>query len=36
MQAMGRWWEENVLLRIAYNAEQLVERKKPAVMFELY
>ncbi|MCX6005955.1 MAG: amidase [Chloroflexi bacterium] len=35
MQAMGRWWEENVLLRIAYNAEQLVERRKPAIMFEL-
>jgi Asp-tRNA(Asn)/Glu-tRNA(Gln) amidotransferase A subunit family amidase len=35
MQAMGRWWEENLLLRIAYTAEQLVERKKPEVMFEL-
>ncbi|MGD0354113.1 MAG: amidase [Dehalococcoidia bacterium] len=35
MQAMGRWWEENVLLRIAYTAEQLVERKKPAILFEL-
>jgi Asp-tRNA(Asn)/Glu-tRNA(Gln) amidotransferase A subunit family amidase len=35
MQAMGRWWEENLLLRIAYNAEQLMERKKPAIMFEL-
>jgi len=35
MQAMGRWWEENLLLRIAYTAEQLVERKKPAVMFDL-
>jgi Asp-tRNA(Asn)/Glu-tRNA(Gln) amidotransferase A subunit family amidase len=36
MQAMGRWWEETLLLRIAYNAEQLVERKKPAVMFDLF
>jgi Asp-tRNA(Asn)/Glu-tRNA(Gln) amidotransferase A subunit family amidase len=35
MQAMGRWWEENLLFRIAFNAEQLVERRKPAVMFEL-
>ena len=35
MQAMGRWWEENVLLRIAYTAEQLVERKKPEILFEL-
>ena len=35
MQAMGRWWDENLLLRIAYNAEQLVERRKPAVMFQV-
>jgi Asp-tRNA(Asn)/Glu-tRNA(Gln) amidotransferase A subunit family amidase len=36
MQAMGRWWEENLLLRIAFNAEQVMERRKPAVMFELF
>jgi len=35
MQAMGRWWEENLLLRIAYNAEQLVERRKPVAFFNL-
>jgi Asp-tRNA(Asn)/Glu-tRNA(Gln) amidotransferase A subunit family amidase len=36
MQAMGRWWEENLLFRIAFNAEQMVERRKPAVLFELF
>jgi Asp-tRNA(Asn)/Glu-tRNA(Gln) amidotransferase A subunit family amidase len=35
IQAMGRWWQENLLLRIAFNAEKLVERKKPGVFFEL-
>ena len=35
MQAMGRWWEENLLLRIAYNAEKLVERRKPIAYFDL-
>jgi Asp-tRNA(Asn)/Glu-tRNA(Gln) amidotransferase A subunit family amidase len=35
MQAMGRWWEENLLLRIAFNAEKLVERRKPAIFFKL-
>jgi len=35
MQAMGRWWEENLLLRIAYNAEKLVERRKPVAYFDL-
>ncbi len=35
MQAMGRWWEENLLFRIAFNAEKLVERRKPQVFFEL-
>ncbi|MCX6004132.1 MAG: amidase [Chloroflexi bacterium] len=35
MQAMGRWWEENLLLRIAYNAERLVERRKPVAFFNL-
>ncbi len=35
LQAMGRWWEENLLLRIAYNAEKLVERRKPVAYFDL-
>jgi Asp-tRNA(Asn)/Glu-tRNA(Gln) amidotransferase A subunit family amidase len=35
MQAMGRWWEENLLMRIAFTAEKFVERKKPAVFFDL-
>jgi Asp-tRNA(Asn)/Glu-tRNA(Gln) amidotransferase A subunit family amidase len=35
MQAMGRWWEENLLLRIAFNAEKLVERRKPVAYFDL-
>jgi len=35
MQAMGRWWEEDLLFRIAFNAEKVVERRKPAVQFNL-
>jgi Asp-tRNA(Asn)/Glu-tRNA(Gln) amidotransferase A subunit family amidase len=34
-QAMGRPWEEHVLLRIARVAESLVERKPPKVAFHL-
>jgi Asp-tRNA(Asn)/Glu-tRNA(Gln) amidotransferase A subunit family amidase len=33
MQAIGRHWEESVLLRTAYNAEQIVERKLPKMYF---
>lgn len=33
MQAMGRHWEENLLLRIAYNAELKVKRILPANYF---
>lgn len=33
MQVIGRHWEENVLLRVAYNAEQEVDRKLPKVFF---
>lgn len=33
MQAIGRHWEENVLLRVAYNAEQEVQRKLPRLYF---
>jgi len=35
MQAMGRWWEEDLLLRIAFNAEKLVERRKPVMFYDL-
>lgn len=35
MQAMGRHWEEHVLLRIAYSAERVMERRKPALCFEI-
>lgn len=34
MQAIGRPWEEQVLLRVAYTAEQYVARKKPRIFFE--
>lgn len=33
MQVIGRHWEENLLLRVAYNAEQVVERKLPKFFF---
>ncbi|MBA4419598.1 MAG: amidase [Anaerolinea sp.] len=33
MQAFGRHWEENVLLRVAYNAEQVVTRQLPGMYF---
>ena len=35
MQAMGRAWEENLLLRLAVNAEQAIERKEPQVHFKI-
>ena len=33
VQAMGRHWEEALLLRIAYAAEQCTERRKPGAYF---
>jgi Asp-tRNA(Asn)/Glu-tRNA(Gln) amidotransferase A subunit family amidase len=33
MQAMGRHWEEHLLLQVAYVAEQSVERKLPSTYF---
>lgn len=30
MQAMGNHWQEHLLLRVAYNAEQVLERRAPA------
>ena len=35
MQAMGRYWDEALLLRIAYAAEQALERRRPAVFFPI-
>ncbi len=35
MQAIGRAWEENLLLRLAVNAEQAVERKEPQVHYKI-
>lgn len=35
MQAMGRHWEEHLLLQVAYAAEQVVERRKPALYYQI-
>lgn len=35
MQAMGRHWEETLLLRVAYNAECRFTRRLPPVYFDL-
>jgi Asp-tRNA(Asn)/Glu-tRNA(Gln) amidotransferase A subunit family amidase len=35
MQAIGRPWQENALLRLAVNAERAVERKEPQVYFKV-
>jgi Asp-tRNA(Asn)/Glu-tRNA(Gln) amidotransferase A subunit family amidase len=35
MQAIGRAWEEATLLRIAVNAEEVVERKSPKVHYQI-
>jgi Asp-tRNA(Asn)/Glu-tRNA(Gln) amidotransferase A subunit family amidase len=35
MQAIGRPWQENTLLRLAVNAEQALERKEPQVHFKV-
>ena len=35
MQAIGRYWDERALLRIASAAEAAVERRRPAVFFSL-
>jgi Asp-tRNA(Asn)/Glu-tRNA(Gln) amidotransferase A subunit family amidase len=34
MQAMGRAWEEHTLLRLAVNAEKVLERKEPRVYYK--
>jgi Asp-tRNA(Asn)/Glu-tRNA(Gln) amidotransferase A subunit family amidase len=35
MQATGRAWQENTLLRLAHAAETVIERKKPQVYYNL-
>ncbi len=35
MQAMGRPWEEHLLLRVAAVAEKLVERKRPQIYYSI-
>ena len=35
MQAIGRAWEEALLLRVAVNAEDEVERRKPKAWYEV-
>jgi Asp-tRNA(Asn)/Glu-tRNA(Gln) amidotransferase A subunit family amidase len=34
-QAIGRYWQEHTLLRLAHAAEGLVERRKPQIYFDL-
>ncbi len=36
MQAMGRHWEEHLLLRVAYVAEQAVQRRTPAKYYRIF
>ena len=36
MQAMGRHWEEHLLLRVAYNAEQVVKRRAPGRFYRVF
>jgi len=35
MQAIGRAWEEALLLRVAVNAEEVVERRKPKIHYRI-
>jgi Asp-tRNA(Asn)/Glu-tRNA(Gln) amidotransferase A subunit family amidase len=35
MQAMGRWWDEALLLRVAHAAEQALERRLPPTFWRL-
>jgi Asp-tRNA(Asn)/Glu-tRNA(Gln) amidotransferase A subunit family amidase len=35
MQAIGRAWQEHLLLRLAVNAEQAIERKEPQVHYKI-
>jgi Asp-tRNA(Asn)/Glu-tRNA(Gln) amidotransferase A subunit family amidase len=35
MQVIGRPWEESTLLRLALAAEQVVEKQKPQVFYQI-
>lgn len=35
MQAIGRHWEEHLLLRIAYQAERFMERQRPETFYKI-
>lgn len=35
MQAMGRAWEEHVLLRVAFTAEQVISRRRAPVYYDI-
>jgi Asp-tRNA(Asn)/Glu-tRNA(Gln) amidotransferase A subunit family amidase len=35
MRAISRYWAEPMLLRIAYAAEQALERRRPAIFFPI-
>jgi Asp-tRNA(Asn)/Glu-tRNA(Gln) amidotransferase A subunit family amidase len=35
IQAMGRHWEEHLLLQVAYAAEQVMERRKPFLHYDI-
>jgi Asp-tRNA(Asn)/Glu-tRNA(Gln) amidotransferase A subunit family amidase len=35
LQLMGRYWEEDLLLRLAYAAEKVVERQTPQVFYKI-
>jgi aspartyl-tRNA(Asn)/glutamyl-tRNA(Gln) amidotransferase subunit A len=36
MQAMGRHWEENLLLRVAYTAERAMQRRTPSKFYPIF
>jgi Asp-tRNA(Asn)/Glu-tRNA(Gln) amidotransferase A subunit family amidase len=36
MQAIGRHWEEHLLLRLAYTAEQAMKRRQPARFYKVF
>lgn len=36
MQAMRHPWEENLLLRVAYNAEQFIQRRLPERCYPVF
>ncbi len=36
MQAIGRRWDEALLLRVAYNAEQAVQRRTPGRFYQVF